>query len=51
LGFGRLLEMTFDTRVLEADTLLPMLVVGVASRDLRQADFEHINRAVLHLLR
>lgn len=51
IGFGQLLDMTFDTRVLEADTMLPMLVVEAASRDLRQEDFDRINEAVIHLLK
>jgi acyl-homoserine lactone acylase PvdQ len=50
-SFAQLLEMTFDTRVLEADTMLPLLVVEAASRDLQPGDFDRVNKAVMHLLK
>jgi len=50
-GFKDLLRMTWDTRVLEADTMLPLLAVEAATRDLAPDEFERVNEAALHLLK
>ncbi len=50
-GFDQLRDMTFDTRVIEADTMLPMLVVEAAARDLQKDDFDRVNKAMFHLLK
>ncbi|MBM4202797.1 MAG: hypothetical protein FJ194_01425 [Gammaproteobacteria bacterium] len=50
-AFTQLMDITFDTRVLEADTMLPMLVVEAASRDLQPDAFDRINKAVILLLK
>ncbi len=50
-GFIDLLRMTWDTRVLEADTMLPVLAVEAATRDLAPEEFKRVNDAALHLLK
>ncbi len=50
-SFNDLLRMTWDTRVLEADTMLPMLAVEAATRDLAPDEFKRVNEAILHMLK
>lgn len=50
-GFNDITRMTFDARVIEADTMLPNLLVEAATRDLSKPDFERINEAVIILMK
>ncbi len=51
LSFKEFERMTWDTRVLEADTMIPMLATELAARDLPPARRQAAQRALRHLQR